>query len=50
MLGAAAVTAASAGLAAPSSPPAMPVDTTAALATAPSAVVADRADLMAVLS
>jgi hypothetical protein len=45
-----AVTAASAGLAAPSSPPAMPVDTTAALATAPSAVVADRADFMAVLS
>jgi hypothetical protein len=49
-LGAAAVTAASAGLAAPSRPPTMPEDTTAALATAPSAVVADRADFMAVLS
>jgi len=49
-LGAAAVTAASAGLAAPSRPPAMPEDTTAALATAPSTVVADRADFMAVLS
>jgi len=45
-----AVTAASAGLAAPSRPPAMPDDITAAPATAPSAVVADRADLMAVLS
>ncbi len=49
-LGAEAVTAASAGLAAPSRPPAMPDDTMAAPATAPSAVVADRADLMAVLS
>jgi hypothetical protein len=49
-LGAAAVTAASAGLAAPSSPPAIPEDTTAALATAPSAVAADRADFMALLS
>lgn len=49
-LGAAtAVTAASAGLAPPSSPPAMPDDTMAAPATAPSAVVADRADFMAVL-
>ena len=47
---AAAVTAASAGVAAPSSPPAMPDDTMAAPATAPSAVVADRADFMAVLS
>jgi hypothetical protein len=49
-LGADAVTAASAGLAAPSRPPAMPDDTMAAPATAPSAVVADRADFMAVLS
>jgi hypothetical protein len=49
-LGAEAVIAASAGLAAPSSPPAMPDDTMAAPATAPSAVVADRADFMAVLS
>lgn len=50
-LGAAtAVTAASAGLAPPSSPPAMPDDTIAAPATAPSAAVADRADFMAVLS
>lgn len=47
---AAAVTAASAGLAVPSRPPAIPDDTMAAPATAPSAVVADRADFMAVLS